>query len=76
MQEWKQLPSRPDNHYFDTTTAVCACASLVGCVLPGLPAARPAPKPRQRVGFAAQHQAAKMRRYVPVWALPKGPGTP
>ena len=70
---WTCLPNKP-NHYLDTLAGNVTAAHLEN--YSGLGISRPAPKPRQRVSFAAQHQAAQLKRDVPAWALPKGPGTP
>jgi hypothetical protein len=35
VDEWKQRPEQPDNHWFDCLVGSAVAASMQGCVLPG-----------------------------------------
>lgn len=36
VHEWKALPSKPDNHWFDCLVGCAAAASMTGCQTPGM----------------------------------------
>ena len=54
VDEWKEAPNKPDNHFFDGIVGAAVAASMVGCVLAEL---KPTPKrkrgPRVRYASAA-----------------------
>jgi hypothetical protein len=54
VDEWKQRPDRPDNHWFDCLAGCAVAASIQGAILPGTGSREP-PK-RSRVSFAAMQQ--------------------
>ncbi|MDZ4848087.1 MAG: terminase gpA endonuclease subunit [Pirellulaceae bacterium] len=35
VDEWKQRPDQPDNHWFDCLVGASVAAAMLGCVLPG-----------------------------------------
>jgi hypothetical protein len=35
VDEWKQRPEQPDNHWFDCLVGSAVAASIQGCILPG-----------------------------------------
>jgi hypothetical protein len=35
VDEWKQRPEQPDNHWLDCLVGTSVGASMLGCVLPG-----------------------------------------
>jgi hypothetical protein len=49
VDEWKQKPDRPDNHWLDCLAGCAVCASMLGATLPELSAA--AAKRRNRPGI-------------------------
>ena len=52
VYEWKQLPSRPDNHFLDTLTIATVGASMLGSNLSGLrPPARRRRRKRDKVKY-------------------------
>jgi hypothetical protein len=40
VDEWKQRPEQPDNHWLDCLVGASVCASMLGCVLPGTDATK------------------------------------
>jgi hypothetical protein len=36
VDEWKQRPEQPDNHWFDCLVGTAVAASLQGVILPGI----------------------------------------
>jgi hypothetical protein len=40
VDEWKQRPEQPDNHWLDCLVGTSVCASMLGCVLPGTDATK------------------------------------
>lgn len=59
VDEWKQRPDRPDNHWFDGLVGCAALASVLGCTLAGTEDAR---RPAKRVSYAEQYRQAKARK--------------
>lgn len=47
VDEWKQLPHRPDNHWLDTMVGCCVAGSMEGCQLPGEKMPRQAKAPHR-----------------------------
>lgn len=43
VDEWKQKPNNPDNHWFDCVVGCAVAASVCGCALPGTKAAKKNP---------------------------------
>jgi hypothetical protein len=62
VDEWKTLPDKQDQHYFDACVGCAAAASYLGAVLSGTGAVKPGEKRRVRVSFAAEYAAAQARR--------------
>jgi hypothetical protein len=54
VDEWKQRPERPDNHWLDCLVGCAVAASMQGVTLPGLASREPAK--RGRVSFAELQQ--------------------
>jgi hypothetical protein len=50
--EWKTLPDKPDNHYFDACVGAAAAASLMGAALASLGASKPVEARPKRKSFA------------------------
>jgi hypothetical protein len=61
LDEWRHLPNRPDNHYFDVLCGAAATASFLGCILPGSGAVPVARKQPRKVSFAALAADARSR---------------
>jgi hypothetical protein len=57
VDEWKQRPERPDNHWFDCLVGCAVAASIQGAVLFGTDAI--APRTRERVSFAQLQQRSQ-----------------
>jgi phage terminase large subunit GpA-like protein len=36
VDEWKQKPEKPDNHWFDCLVGCAVCAAMLGCVVTGM----------------------------------------
>jgi hypothetical protein len=53
VEEWSQLPNRPDNHFLDVAVGCAVGASISGVSLPGQSIPRPKPKARRRGGVSA-----------------------
>jgi hypothetical protein len=49
IDEWKQRPEQPDNHWFDCLVGSAIAASMQGCVLPGTDG--PSTLRRDRISF-------------------------
>lgn len=58
VDEWKQRPHRPDNHWLDCLAGCCVAASMLGVGLPGVPAGQ-AQGGRRRVSFAEMQARAR-----------------
>ena len=61
LDEWKQRPDRPDNHFFDCLVGCAVAASIQGISLNEARRDGPA-KPRKRVNFADLQRAARANR--------------
>lgn len=58
LDEWRQKPGAPDNHWLDCLVGNCVAASVCGCSLD--PSAEPAPAfVRKRVSFAQLQKQVK-----------------
>jgi hypothetical protein len=66
VDEWKQRPDRPDNHWFDCLVGAAVAASIQGATLPE---AALATERRQRVSFRAAQESKRRDQVV---AAPKG----
>lgn len=44
VDEWKERPEKPDNHWFDGVVGCMVAASMCGCVLPNAGHVRKTPK--------------------------------
>jgi hypothetical protein len=49
LEEWKLLPSKPDNHWFDCMVGVAAAASICGASLDAAKAFAPEPSGKKRM---------------------------
>jgi hypothetical protein len=62
LDEWKVLPDKPDQHYFDCIVSAAAAASYSGAVLPGSGASAVIePRRRVRVSFAGLQTAVRQK---------------
>jgi hypothetical protein len=61
VDEWRTLPDRQDQHYFDCIVGAAAAASFLGVLLPGTAPVK-VPRERRRVNFAVM-QAEARRKY-------------
>jgi phage terminase large subunit GpA-like protein len=67
VDEWRQKPNRPDNHFADCLVGCAAAASYCGAVLPGSGASQ-RKQPKKRISFREwQQQARKRRGDAPAW---------
>jgi hypothetical protein len=60
VDEWKQRPDKPDNHWLDCVVGCAVAASILGCSLEGMGAMEP--KKRERVSFKAMQEARRKGR--------------
>jgi phage terminase large subunit GpA-like protein len=60
VDEWKQRPDKPDNHWLDCIVGCSVAASILGCSLEGMGAMEP--KKRERVSFKAMQEARRKGR--------------
>ena len=63
IDEWKQKPGKPDNHFFDATYNAMVAGSVLGCKLPELAGA--SKTRRSRVSFAEMQRERKANRAPP-----------
>jgi hypothetical protein len=57
VDEWKQRPEQPDNHWLDCLVGTAVSASLQGCMLFGTD--EPARKSRRRVRLSELQQSRR-----------------
>ncbi len=63
IDEWKQKPNKPDNHFFDAIYNAFVAGSIQGAKLPELAGERKIRRPQ--VSFAEMQRAAKARVQTP-----------
>ena len=57
VDEWKQRPEQPDNHWFDCLVGSAVAAAMQGCVLPGTDG--PTTSRRDRISFKEMQKRRK-----------------
>lgn len=60
VEEWRQRPHRPDNHWLDCAAGCCVAASLLGVDLAETQEARPSGRPR--ISWAEQQRRKREER--------------
>ena len=61
VNEWKQRPDHPDNHWFDCIVGCCVGASMEGAMVPGQTKSSGGSRKRERISLAALQRAKRSR---------------